>query len=89
MCNEDLCEEGCDSDGDIGSSFDTVLDEEDVEYFTENVINNKIGIDDVTISSVVSSVGTRGSKKSKDEKNPTRLNEKNLGFCGCCVTVSA
>ena len=30
--------------------------------------NNKIGIDDVTISSVVSSVGTRGSKKSKDEK---------------------
>ena len=55
MCNEDLCEEGCDSDGDIGSSFDTVLDEEDVEYFTENVINNKIGIDDVTRSSAGSS----------------------------------
>ena len=59
VCNEDLCEEGCDSDGDIGSSFDTVLDEEDVEYFTENVINNKIGIDDVTRSSAGSSKETR------------------------------
>ena len=30
-CNKDLCEEGYDSDGDIGLSFDLVLDKEDIE----------------------------------------------------------
>ena len=28
--NEDLCEEGYDSSGDIGTYFDAVLDEEDI-----------------------------------------------------------
>ena len=27
MCNKDLCEEGHDSDGDIGPFFDAVVDE--------------------------------------------------------------
>ena len=41
MCNRDLFEEGYDSDGDIGPSFDAVLYEEDIEYYIEKVINNK------------------------------------------------
>ena len=47
-CNEDLCVEGYDYDGDIGPSFDAFLDEEDIEYYTEKVINKKRGRDDVT-----------------------------------------
>ena len=30
-CKKDLCEEGYDSDGDIGPFFDAVLDDEDIE----------------------------------------------------------
>ena len=30
-CNEDLCEDGYDSDDDIGSFFDAVADKEDIE----------------------------------------------------------
>ena len=29
-CNEDLCEKGCDSYGDIVPYFDSVLDKEDI-----------------------------------------------------------
>ena len=47
-CNDDLCEEGYDSGGNIGPYFDAVLDEEDIEYYTEEVINNKRGVNDVT-----------------------------------------
>ena len=56
--NEDLYEDGYDSDGDIGTSFDAVLYEEDIEYYTEKAINNKIGRDDVTIFPAVSSIET-------------------------------
>ena len=41
--NEDLCEEGYGCDGDIGPSSDAVLDEEDIEYYTKNVINSNRG----------------------------------------------
>ena len=82
MCNEDLCEDGYDSDDNIGPSFDAVLDEEDIEYYTEEVINNKRGRDDVTRSSAGSSIETRESKKNKNEKKATRLNEKTLDPVG-------
>ena len=49
--NKDLCEEGYDSGGDIGPSFDEVWYEEDIEYYTEKVVNNKRGRDDLTRSS--------------------------------------
>ena len=39
MCNEDLCGEGYDTDGDISPSFDAFLDEEAIEYYKEEVIN--------------------------------------------------
>ena len=38
-CNKYLCEEGYDSNGDIGTFFDAVVYEEEIEYFTEEVIN--------------------------------------------------
>ena len=56
--NEDLYEDGYDSDGDIGTSFDAVLYEEDIEDYTEKAINNKIGRDYVTIFPAVSSIET-------------------------------
>ena len=31
-CNKYLCEEGYDSNGDIGQFFDAVVDEEDIDY---------------------------------------------------------
>ena len=34
-----MCEEAYDSDGDIGPVFDAVADEEDIAYYTEEVIN--------------------------------------------------
>ena len=39
MCNKYLCEEGYDSYGGIGTFFDAVADEEDIEYYTEYFIN--------------------------------------------------
>ena len=39
MCNEDLYEKGYDSDGGIGPFFDAVVDELDIEYYKEEVIN--------------------------------------------------
>ena len=41
-CNEDLFEEGYDSDGDIGPFFDAFVDEEDIEYYTEEVIDTMV-----------------------------------------------
>ena len=41
-CKEDLCEEGYDYDGDIGPFFDAVADGEDIEYYTEEVINTLV-----------------------------------------------
>ena len=38
-CNEDLCEEGYNSDGDIGLFFNSFVDEEDIEYYTEDFID--------------------------------------------------
>ena len=37
-CNRYLCEEGYDSDCGIGPLFYSVADEEDIEYYTEEVI---------------------------------------------------
>ena len=39
ICNEDLCEEGYYFDGGIGPFFYSVADEEDIEYYTEDVID--------------------------------------------------
>ena len=80
-CNRDLCEEGYESDGDIGTPFDSFLDEEDTEHYTEKVINNKRGIDDVTIFSAGSSIETRESKKYNNKKE-IRLSEKTLDPMG-------
>ena len=41
--NKDLCDEGYDSDSNIGTFFDAVTDEEDIEYYTEKVINTLVG----------------------------------------------
>ena len=59
ICNEDLSEEGYESDSDIGPYFDAVLDEEDIEYYTEEFIGNKRGRYDVTRSSSRPSIETR------------------------------
>ena len=41
-CNKDLCAEGYDYDGDIDPFFDAVADGEDIEYYTEEVINTLV-----------------------------------------------
>ena len=38
-CNEELCEEGYDFDGDIGPFFDKVVDEGDIGYYTGGFID--------------------------------------------------
>ena len=65
---KDLYEKGYDSGGDIGPSFDVFLDEEDIEYYTEKVINNKRGRDDVTRSSAGSSIETIKPRKKQGKK---------------------
>ena len=41
-CTKDLCEEGYDYDGNFGPFFDAVSDGEDIEYYTEEVINSMV-----------------------------------------------
>ena len=41
-CNKYLCEEGYDSDGGIGTFFNAFVDEKDIEYCTEEVINTLV-----------------------------------------------
>ena len=49
--NKDLYKEGYDSDCDIGPSFGTLLDKEDIQYYTETFIRNNRGRDYATRSS--------------------------------------
>ena len=41
-CSADLCEQGYESDGDIGTIFDAVADEEDNEHYTEEFIDSLV-----------------------------------------------
>ena len=49
MVDENLCEEGYDSDCNMGPFYDTVVDEVDIDYYSEDVIDFP---DDPTIPTV-------------------------------------